>query len=57
MARGGMARLPAHPEVPDALRRLEEGGLRQVVVGDLQCGGEGLQRQFVRGLALGATKG
>jgi hypothetical protein len=57
MARGGMARLPAHPEVPDALRRLEEGGLRQVVGGDLQCGGEGLQRQFVRGLALGATQG
>jgi hypothetical protein len=57
MARGGMARLPAHPEVPGALRRLEEDGLRQVVVGDLQCGGEGLQRQFVRGLTRGATKG
>jgi 2-haloacid dehalogenase len=25
---GGMTRLPAHPEVPDALRRLGEGGLR-----------------------------
>jgi 2-haloacid dehalogenase len=25
---GGMTRLPAHPEVPGALRRLEEGGLR-----------------------------
>ena len=25
---GGMTRLPAHPEVPEALRRLGEGGLR-----------------------------
>jgi 2-haloacid dehalogenase len=25
---GGMTRLPAHPEVPGALRRLREGGLR-----------------------------
>jgi 2-haloacid dehalogenase len=25
---GGMTRLPAHPEVPGALRRLEEGGVR-----------------------------
>jgi 2-haloacid dehalogenase len=25
---GGMTRLPAHPEVPGALRRLAEGGLR-----------------------------
>jgi 2-haloacid dehalogenase len=25
---GGMTRLPAHPEVPAALRRLAEGGLR-----------------------------
>jgi 2-haloacid dehalogenase len=31
---GGMTRLPAHPEVPGALRRLADGGLRLAALAD-----------------------
>jgi 2-haloacid dehalogenase len=60
---GGMARLPAHPEVPGALRRLEEGGVRLAAltnsterVARAQLGHAGIIERFEAVLSADAVR-